>query len=119
MLKWRQKGPLGKLHNIVVFIQRNPQRLANFHKLSGNQHVPRDNSTRWNSWKRMISKAIELKVSIMSYCSLYQENNDDILIETNWEELEKLNNFLVFFEDATLSTEAREATIEKYRFKIT
>ena len=27
---WRRKGPLGKLHNIIVFVMRNPQRLKAF-----------------------------------------------------------------------------------------
>lgn len=58
MENWRQKGPLGKLHNIVVHIQRSPQRVAAFLKLSSGKRLVRDNKTRWNSWYAMIDCAI-------------------------------------------------------------
>jgi len=45
MQQWRQKGPLGKLHNIVVYIQRSTQRLANFRNLSSGRNLVQDNST--------------------------------------------------------------------------
>lgn len=49
MEQWRRKGALGKLHNVVVYIQRSPQRLAQFRELSGGRNLVRYNSTRWNS----------------------------------------------------------------------
>ena len=52
--EWRTKGPLEKLHNIVVFIQSSPQRLQEFAKLLKNHRPVRDNKTRWNSWSRML-----------------------------------------------------------------
>lgn len=55
---WRQKGPLGKLHNIVVFIQRSPQREETFLQLSQGRRLIRDQQTRWNSWFAMIDRAI-------------------------------------------------------------
>ena len=45
MQQWRQKGPLGKLYNIVVYIQQSIQRLANFKDLSNNCNLVQDNST--------------------------------------------------------------------------
>jgi hypothetical protein len=33
MENWRQKGPLRELHNIVMYIQLSPQRIAAFLKL--------------------------------------------------------------------------------------
>ncbi|KAG9375775.1 hypothetical protein A1F94_013519 [Pyrenophora tritici-repentis] len=36
--QWRQLGPLGKLHNIVVWVQRSPQRMQAFKKDSGGKH---------------------------------------------------------------------------------
>lgn len=68
MQQWRQKGPLGKLHNIVVYIQRSTQRLANFRELRGGRNLVRDNFTRWNSWYTMISTATKLKTSINLFC---------------------------------------------------
>ncbi|KFY06907.1 hypothetical protein V491_08569, partial [Pseudogymnoascus sp. VKM F-3775] len=45
METWRRKGPLGKLHNIVVYIQRSPQRQSAFQKLSQGRRLLRDNKT--------------------------------------------------------------------------
>ena len=53
---WRTRGPVGKLHNIVVFICRSPQRRERFADLSPEQkgafdhlNLVVDNATRWNS----------------------------------------------------------------------
>ncbi len=62
MENWRRKGPLGKLHNIVVYIQRSPQRIAAFLKLSSGKRLVRDNKTRWNSWYAMIDSAIQERI---------------------------------------------------------
>jgi hypothetical protein len=113
MQQWRQKGPLGKLHNIVVYIQRSTQRLANFRELSGGRNLARDNSTRWNSWYAMISTAIKLKTATNLFCHQYQENNDDLLSEKDWQDLQKLHDFLLFFHDATAATEGHAATIDR------
>jgi hypothetical protein len=113
MQQWRQKGPLGKLHNIVVYIQRSTQRIANFKELSGGRKLVRDNSTRWNSWYSMISTATKLKTAINLFCHQYQENDNDILSEKDWQDLQKLQDFLLFFHDATLATEGHNATIDK------
>ncbi|KID81519.1 transposase-like protein [Metarhizium guizhouense ARSEF 977] len=113
MEQWRRKGPLGKLHNIVVYIQRSPQRLANFRELSGGRNLVRDNSTRWNSWYAMIHTATKLKTAIKLFCHQYQENSDDLLSEKDWKDLQKLQDFLLFFYDATTGTEGRNATIDR------
>ena len=64
MESWRQQGPLGKLHNIVVYIQRSTQRIQAFKELSGGRRLVRDNSTRWNSWFTMIRTAIEPRIQL-------------------------------------------------------
>ncbi|KAF1732502.1 putative AC transposase [Beauveria bassiana] len=111
--QWRRRGALGKLHNIVVYIQRSPQRLAQFRELSGGRNLVRDNSTRWNSWYAMIRTAIKLKTATNLFCHQYQENSDDLLLERDWQDLQKLNGFLLYFYDATTSTEGRNATIDR------
>lgn len=113
MARWRKKGPLGRLHNIVVHIQRSPQRIARFQELSGGRNLARDNSTRWNSWYKMISTATILKTPVNLYCHQYKENDRDLLSEQDWIELQKLQDFLLSFHHATLSTEARGDTIDK------
>lgn len=52
--RWRKMGPLGKLHNIVVYIKASPQRTRVFLSISGGRMVRQDNSTRWNSWYEML-----------------------------------------------------------------
>ena len=113
MEQWRQKGPLGKLHNIVVYIQRSPQRIAQFQELSGGRNLSRDNSTRWNSWYKMINTAIQLKNAVGLFCMQHQNDQLDLLSSDEWQDLEKLQSFLLFFYDATLSTESRGATVDR------
>ena len=113
MEQWRRKGALGKLHNIVVYIQRSTQRLANFRELSGGRNLARDNSTRWNSWYAMIRTAIKLKAAVNLFCHQYRANSDDLLTEGDWQDLQKVQDFLLFFYDATAGTEGRNATIDR------
>jgi hypothetical protein len=61
----------------------------------------------------MISTATKLKTAINLFCHQYQENNNDLLSEKDWQDLQKLQDFLLFFYDATLATEGHDATIEK------
>jgi hypothetical protein len=44
--EWRKKGPLGKLHNFVVFLATSTQQLHHFLELSFNHRIPRDNTTQ-------------------------------------------------------------------------
>jgi hypothetical protein len=46
--KFRLLGPLGKAHNIVVYIYSSGGRVEQFRKLAGRM-IPMDNRTRWNS----------------------------------------------------------------------
>ena len=63
LAEWRKKGPLGKVHNIVVFIQRSNQRIDAFKAcLENPKHLGliRDNDTRWNSWYNMLVRVLDL-----------------------------------------------------------
>lgn len=51
---WRRLGPLGKLHNIIVYIMASPQQIQAFTQQSGGHMPRRDNKTRWNSWYMML-----------------------------------------------------------------
>ena len=81
------------LHNIVVHIQRSPQRLAAFREFSKGWNISRDNSTRWNSWCKMISSALALRKAINLYCLEYNDNTLDQLLPDHWEGLQKLHDF--------------------------
>lgn len=77
VIRWRKKGPLGKLHNIVVYIQRSTQRRAQFKALSSGLGLIRDNDTRWNSWYLMLVRAIRLEEAIDLFCLKFKENDED------------------------------------------
>jgi hypothetical protein len=114
MQDWRKKGPLGKLHNIVVYIQRSPQRIASFEALTSGKRIPRDNQTRWNSWYTMIDCAISARMrpAIDVFC--VQEGLEaDALISSDWITLGHFHKYLKFFYQATLATEGYEATIDR------
>jgi hypothetical protein len=75
---WRRKGPIGKLHNLIIYITHSANRREAFDRLQeaafesiadgdGNALKPRpkqlirDNLTRWNSWYDAAERAIELR----------------------------------------------------------
>jgi hypothetical protein len=82
---WRKRGPVGKLHNIIVFICRTPQRRQKFKDQPDLQHLSAggmsefdhlnlivDNATRWNSLYLMIDRALKLRDRIERFCSDHQ-----------------------------------------------
>jgi len=112
---WRKKGPLGKIHNIVVYIQISSQRIAAFKGLPNTNGLGllRDNSTRWNSWCRMLERAFQLRKAIDMYCFTNKPALDnDTLTDEDWDNLEKLKKFLEYYIDATQATEGRFATLD-------
>jgi hypothetical protein len=116
MENWRRKGPLGKLHNIVVYIQRSPQRIAAFLKLGSGKRLVRDNKTRWNSWYAMIDCAIQERIHLAIDLFCHQTGKDieaDWLSHKDWAVLTNIHHFLKFFHQATLATEGQRATIER------
>ncbi|KAI8396562.1 hypothetical protein FOFC_21110 [Fusarium oxysporum] len=72
---WRKKGPLGKLHNFVVFIQRSVQRGQKFLAVSHNHKLARDNDTRWSSWYNMLRVALNLRDAIDGYFNKWMESD--------------------------------------------
>lgn len=73
MKLWRAQGPIGKLHNIVHWVQRSGQRIAKLHKLQSIENtalgledgvtydVVMDNATRWNSSEAMMERGYQLR----------------------------------------------------------
>ena len=112
---WRRKGPLGKLHNFVVFIQGSVQREQKFWELSRNRHLARDNSTRWNSWYTMLYVALKLRDSIEAYYDHYPDEavDGDMLTQDEWAILEVIKDFLEVFQDATKGLESHNATLDR------
>lgn len=75
---WRKRGPIGKLHNVVTFICRTPQRRERFKKIRpfvdtedsayNDLQLVTDNATRWNSLYAMIERALKLRPRITEFC---------------------------------------------------
>ncbi|PNP37054.1 hypothetical protein TGAMA5MH_11049 [Trichoderma gamsii] len=113
VLKWKKAGPLGKLHNIVVFIRCSPQHIQRFKEISERKGLLRDNDTRWNSKYHMTARAIELADQVDYFCSKEKDLKLDSLSEQDWAELKKVCNFLKSFADATKATEGHTHTIDR------
>lgn len=114
MDSWRKKGPLGKLHNLIVYIRRSTQRIQRFRTQTGGLNLIRDNSTRWNSWFKMIDCALDpLRREAIDVFAARDKLEKDALSETDWGYLQKIRDFLQYFEDATLSTEGHVGTLDR------
>ncbi|KAG7403623.1 putative AC transposase [Fusarium oxysporum f. sp. rapae] len=89
--EWRKRGPIGKLHNLVYWIRRNPQRRELFLSITSGKvdqsimaelgvwfvddtlkglMVKVDNDTRWNSVYLMVHRALRLRDIIDVFCKL-------------------------------------------------
>ncbi|OBS16274.1 hypothetical protein FPOA_13066 [Fusarium poae] len=75
---WRSKGPVGKLHNIIHWVQRSGQRIEKLHKLQSIENtalsledkttydVITDNATRWNSSEATMERGYLLRNALDS-----------------------------------------------------
>jgi hypothetical protein len=95
---WRRLGPVGKLHNTVVWIRRSPQRRALFLEIAREEielMLVVDCATRWNSVFFMIERALKLRNSVELFqMRMLQEkepykrpNKADILTAEDWDDL--------------------------------
>ena len=114
--QWRRKGPLGKMHNIVVHIQSSPQRQKEFSLLSKEHRPARDNETRWNSWAHAlkINTTPVLKDAFNTYVQRHirEEVINDALSDEDWQVLHKIQEFLQFLECITLELESNFSTLD-------
>ena len=114
--KFRLIGPLGKMHNIVIYIRGSATRIAEFVELAG-RRIPLDNRTRWNSWYLMLTVALSLRSAIDEYCRNNESDlEDDELTPEDWRRLRTIKEFLEPFHDATLYTEGDRAAIDRVLF---
>jgi hypothetical protein len=116
---WKLRGPIGKLHYIVVYIRRTPQRMQAFAKGNGCNPAElaplRDNSTRWNSVYRMIKRALELRAHIEFYIFHNKQvkasddgfTTEQLLNTDDWAILTELADGLKVFDEATLALEGK------------
>jgi hypothetical protein len=99
MEKYRKLGPLGKLHNFVVYIGRTPQRKQQWKLISRGKLISRDNGTRWNSWEKMLREAIPLQKCIDRYFDQYSDEYlcKDRLSDEDWVNLTKVNSIIKLY----------------------
>ncbi|KAK2470914.1 hypothetical protein H9L39_17145 [Fusarium oxysporum f. sp. albedinis] len=111
--QWRKREAIGKLHNIVVYITWNPQRLQAFTILSDGLRLRRDNDTRWNSWYKMVEWALRSKVrqAITIFCAQEPALQEDSLTPSDWATLTETCKFLEPFQDATMANEGNRNSI--------
>jgi hypothetical protein len=111
---WRLKGPLGKLHNFVVFIQRSVQRSQKFMAISHNRKLARDNDTRWSSWYIMLRAALNLRDAVDGYFNKWVEADcaGDELSSEDWIILEKIKSFLEKLKMTTKALESSFSTLD-------
>jgi len=75
---WRRKGPLGKLHNIIVWISHSPQRRDRFAERVKQSLGPSTNalslinrnSTRWGGDYDSLKRALELRDPLEEFIAL-------------------------------------------------
>ena len=105
--EWRRFGCLGKLHNLVVYIQSSPQRQEKWRKLAGGVNLGRDNATRWNSWYTAIERALRpsIKAAIRDFCEEDLNLRAERLSPNDWDNLADMFRFLALFHDITMAAQ--------------
>lgn len=99
---WRSIGPLGKPHNIAVFIRIFTVRNDAWGDIAG-KAVGIDNITRWNSWFKLLDAAISQEVQLSIFLNQYHnELEDDILTHGDWQVLKMTHELLQPFYQATI-----------------
>ena len=126
--EWRLRGPVGKYHNIVVFIRATSQRRQAFSasvqaviKEASEKGEPvdfisditviLDNCTRWNSTYLSIQRGLRLKRVIQLFLLDFQRPlQKDLLTEEDWDQLKAISLALKPFHFVTLRLEGGAKT---------
>jgi hypothetical protein len=78
-LQFRLLGPLGKGHNIVVYIHSSAGKTAKWKELA-EKMILIDNRTRWNSWFIMLKVLLKLEPCVVKYCIDHREELKDNIL---------------------------------------
>ena len=103
-VEWRQFGCYSKIHNIILWVRKSPQRVERFKELSPLMLI-HDNSTRWHSYYDMCERALLLRAPITELLNQEPLLEPDYLTSTDWEHLTNIKDFLQPFQLATKKNE--------------
>ncbi|TKA81632.1 hypothetical protein B0A49_01266, partial [Cryomyces minteri] len=119
---WRKKGPVGKLHNLVVHIMWTPQRRQLFRSKQQDLQATKlllltvNGGIRWNSTHDMIERALQLKDAIDLYVNHAKQVletadivKDELTLE-DWQELTELRDLLQPMKETTKRLEGNAHT---------
>lgn len=111
--EWRQLGPLGRAHNTVNHMRSSTQHYQDFKSRAG-RSIPKDNSTRWNSWYSLLHVLLKTRVHVNNYQDdHYNDLEGDILTRADWDELQEYHNFLKPFYDITQDGQFDQQTLDE------
>jgi hypothetical protein len=109
---WEGIGALRKLHHLAVWLRNSPIHSDDWRE-AVNRSLGIDNTTRWSSWYKTISVALDKKVQIVQF--MVDHGKDigltNLLTGADWDILSKTHAFLQPFTEATLITEGDKASI--------
>jgi hypothetical protein len=109
---WEGINALQKLHHLAVWL-----RSASIHSDNWREAVGRslgiDNATRWSSWYKVISVALDKKAQIVQFMVDHDKDIGcaHLLTGADWDILSKTHTFLQPFTEATLITEGDKASL--------
>jgi hypothetical protein len=118
LIAWRKKGPVGKLHNLVVHVKGSPARRRYFESKQKkvDEQLPvyklvTNGGIRWNSTHDMIARALKLKDALELYQSAYRYDKQhptaqDELTSNDWLELKELRDLLQPMKESSTSIQA-------------
>ena len=130
--EWRKSGPIGKLHFLVHWIRRSPQRRDAFSgiakgqlleeeeeefgailsdKAIANLQLRADNDTRWHSVYYMIDRALTLRDPLEVFCQRFvriaELEDESLLTQSDWLVLREIRAILEPFKIITKKFEGR------------
>ncbi|KAL3957309.1 hypothetical protein ACCO45_007887 [Purpureocillium lilacinum] len=110
---WRSIGPLGKLHNIAVYIRSATAHSDAWQLLAG-RALGIDNATRWNSWYILLRTALEKKEKLMLFQQEHHKSlGEDSLTQDDWDVLKLTADFLQPFWQATLAQQNKWSSLDQ------
>lgn len=110
---WQHIAPLRKVHNIAVWIRK-----STLHSAVWDDEIKFrlgiDNATRWNSWYRLLDNLLRYQTRVKQFLIEHdRELQDDILLASEWEFIERTHRFLQPFASATLLAEGARSTLSQ------